>query len=432
MSTQPSASNFSNPGLFFIYIIALFVMPLPLGSNRDWAWPFFTVVFCLLVIVLIAMPESRRLLIRSMSSRISVFAFMLLMLWMTVQLLGIPHITAPISIDHFSTYKDILKTVTYGCIFVATIGLADSRAKVSVIVYTIVLAGILQAIIGIYSTLSGYAHHARGTFPSYNHFAGYLEMALSLGVGMMIAMQAGAINRANARWIGLIDTITGPKGRLRLALVIMVVGLVMSTSRMGNMAFLSSVLIAAFISISFTRRVNKTTAVFLISILIIDVAIIGNYFGFERISKRMQRIAVDSIGRTEINQYSWRIFKDQPWTGTGAGTYDYIFPQYRQRDVGARVTNAENDYFEFLVELGIIGTLPLLVIVSFGIAVQIRLLRNRESQFVRGIAFGCLMGTVSLLIHSGADFNLQIPSNAGLFVLLLALPQAMEEHMDEF
>ncbi|MCZ6502724.1 MAG: O-antigen ligase family protein [Gammaproteobacteria bacterium] len=432
MSTQPAISNFSNPAIFSIYIVALFVMPLPFGSNRDWAWPFITVVFCLLVLILIAMPETRRLLIRSMSSRISVLAFLLLTLWMTYQLFGIPYVASPISIDHFSTYKDLLKTVTYGCLFVATIGFADSRTKVSIILYTIVLAGILQALIGIYSILLGYTLNARGTFPSYNHFAGYLEMALSLGVGLMIAMQTSTNNPGHARWIGFIDTITGPKGRLRLVLVIMVTGLVMSTSRMGNIAFLSSILITAFLSISITRRVNKTTAIFLISILIIDVAIIGNYFGFERISRRIQHIAVDATARAEINQYSWRIFGDHPWVGTGAGTYEYIFPQYRQQEVAARVTNAENDYFEFLVELGIIGTLPLIMIVCLGISMQIRLLRNRESQFVRGIAFGCLMGTVSLLIHSAADFNLQIPSNAALFVLLLALPQAMGERLNEF
>lgn len=201
---------------------------------------------------------------------------------------------------------------------------------------------------------------------------------------------------------------------------------------MGNLAFFTSILVTAFLSISATRSVNKTTAIFLISILIIDVAIIGNYFGFERITRRMQHIAVDSTTRAEINEYSWRIFTDRPWAGSGAGSYEYIFTQYRQQDVDVRVTNAENDYFEFLVELGIPGSLPLIVILLFGVIVQVRLLRNRESQFVRGIAFGCLMGTVSILIHSAADFNLQIPSIAALFVLLLALPQAMEQRLGEF
>ena len=77
--------------------------------------------------------------------------------------------------------------------------------------------------------------------------------------------------------------------------------------------------------------------------------------------------------------------------------------------------------------MDLIGGIPLLLIVIVGLGTQIRLLRHK-SQFTRGVAFGCLTGTVSLLIHSATDFNLQIPSNATLFLVLLALPQALDQH----
>ena len=38
------------------------------------------------------------------------------------------------------------------------------------------------------------------------------------------------------------------------------------------------------------------------------------------------------------------------------------------------------------------------------------------------MAFASLMGVMAILIHSTADFNLHIPANAALFVVLLALP----------
>jgi hypothetical protein len=37
------------------------------------------------------------------------------------------------------------------------------------------------------------------------------------------------------------------------------------------------------------------------------------------------------------------------------------------------------------------------------------------------VAFGVVMGIVSIGIHSTVDFNLQIPANAFIFVILLAL-----------
>jgi len=40
---------------------------------------------------------------------------------------------------------------------------------------------------------------------------------------------------------------------------------------------------------------------------------------------------------------------------------------------------------------------------------------------MRGIAFAAIMGIIAILIHSTVDFNLQIPSNAMMFMILLAM-----------
>ncbi len=40
---------------------------------------------------------------------------------------------------------------------------------------------------------------------------------------------------------------------------------------------------------------------------------------------------------------------------------------------------------------------------------------------MRGLGFSGVMGIVALMIHSSVDFNLQIPANSALFVLLLAV-----------
>jgi hypothetical protein len=40
---------------------------------------------------------------------------------------------------------------------------------------------------------------------------------------------------------------------------------------------------------------------------------------------------------------------------------------------------------------------------------------------MRGMSFACIMGVTSILIHSWVDFNLQMPANATLFMVLLAL-----------
>ena len=64
---------------------------------------------------------------------------------------------------------------------------------------------------------------------------------------------------------------------------------------------------------------------------------------------------------------------------------------------------------------------PLSLSILLAIQATVKTLSRRRNPLMKGVAFGCLMGIVSLLIHSSVDFNLQMPANGLLFVLLLAL-----------
>jgi O-antigen ligase len=80
-----------------------------------------------------------------------------------------------------------------------------------------------------------------------------------------------------------------------------------------------------------------------------------------------------------------------------------------------------NDYVQYLTDTGVIGgaLYGLLVLASFicAIVAQVR----RRDPFARGISFGAMMGIIAIGIHSTVDFNLQIPANAFIFTILLAL-----------
>ncbi len=404
-------------------MLCLGLLPLAYAGNRDWAWPFFSVVIC--VLALVTLPQSRQLLESSRVLRAAIVAFLLLILWIGMQLLGVYSVT---SLDSFSTEKELYKSITLLCVFMITVGLVDSQRRTLILCYVLLLCGLLQAVSGIFMTLLGFEPAARGSFPNPNHFGGYLEMSLSVGLGLMISMQGidEAPRNVKNRLINLIDIVTGPKGRLRLLLVILVIGLVMSASRMANIAFFTSIVISALILAVRTRRFHVPTAVFLVSVLIIDAAFVGNYFGIDRISERVQNLSLDTEMRDEINAYSLAMISDRPLVGFGAGAYRYAFTQYRGDDVKLHFKYAENDYLQFVVELGLVGSLPLLVLLVMSLALQIRLLGLRYSRFIRGIAFGCLTGTVSMLIHATADFNLRIPANAVYFTVLLALPYGLQ------
>jgi hypothetical protein len=56
---------------------------------------------------------------------------------------------------------------------------------------------------------------------------------------------------------------------------------------------------------------------------------------------------------------------------------------------------------------------------------------QRESVYRNGVGFGASVGIVALLMHSFADFNLQIPANAATYVVLCAIAVIGNNHYRE-
>ena len=404
-------ASFSNHrSAYLILLLVLAVAPWPLGSNRDWAWPMLSALLCAAALLVVSI----RPINLNRHQQVSLAAFVALALWMSLQFFW--------TNDVYETRSELLKTMMLMALFLVCAQVLVGRDRQEMIIYVLIVIGLLQATLGGVQQLIFDLPRSRGSFPNPNHFAGYLEIVLCLAIGAMIALQG---QTKSGRPLSPIEMITGQLGRLRLAIIIMVIALIMSRSRMGNVAFFSSILITSIIAFYYTRSINRYTVILLTSILVLDVFIIGNYFGIERLGQRLAQAGTEATGRINLQSYNLRIIKERPLTGSGAGSYETTFNQYRDAAIEKKTVHAENDYAEFLVELGIIGCLPLLVILITGIHAQIGLLGSMAPPFERGIAFGCLAATVSILIHGIADVNLQIPSNSLVFMLVLALPQVL-------
>jgi len=83
--------------------------------------------------------------------------------------------------------------------------------------------------------------------------------------------------------------------------------------------------------------------------------------------------------------------------------------------------HAHNDYLEFLSEVGLIGFIPWLAFFLLFLASSVRALLTRRSRYSIFLGASGLAAIVALLVHSLADFNLQIPANAMLLFLIMGL-----------
>jgi O-antigen ligase len=197
---------------------------------------------------------------------------------------------------------------------------------------------------------------------------------------------------------------------------------VLTRSRMGNTAFFTSMITMGFFYLVFVRRVSRGTVIFFASLLIIDLIVVGNFFGIEQVAQRLQETSFDSEMRDEVSGDTLVMLRDYPLTGTGAGSFYSTYPMYNSGGFSfAFVKHAHNDYLEFASTLGLLafGLLAFCVLLTLWHSIRAQL--KRRDRLLQGMGFAASMAIVALLIHSFVDFNLQIPANAATFMVVLAL-----------
>ncbi|MCQ4346615.1 O-antigen ligase family protein [Pseudomonas stutzeri] len=410
-------------------------LPLPLGSNRDWAAGLFVALVGLLAgIWALTVLRGALPLPRALRPALPMFVLLLLAQgWVAVQW------GAALTLDVGATLRYLLLGLAYSLLFLLVVALFHERRRLLLLLAALVVSGTFQAFYGAFMTLSGgdgllaslgFGHDGvvSGTYVNRNHLAGYLEMTLACGIGLLLALRSGR----PFRWASLPELLVGAKAQLRLALLVMVVALVMSRSRMGNVAFFVSLLVVAVPFVLRAREQRRLNGLILASIVVVDVFVIGQYFGLERLKERIldtrfADVLVDgelqrgNELRDDVFVQALPLARQSPWTGQGAGSFEVAFPAYAGESLRAHFDHAHNDYLQFFVEYGLLGSLPLAAFVLLAFWHALRALWRRDSLFRSGLGFGAAMGILSIAIHSLTDFNLQIPANAATFVTLCAI-----------
>jgi putative inorganic carbon (HCO3(-)) transporter len=445
----------------FLGLLALLVWaPIPLGSNRPWAWSVLEIaVFVLLAAWLLLWALGRAQISEPLARAwpfLGVLALWLLHLAFTIVALppswvellspeaarmqhltdaiGISREAMTLSIDPAATRAFLLKSLAYAGLFVLVLALVDSRARVVTLARVLVYAAVAHAVYAVlmhlsafsidhFGTVIDHSVQASGTYVNRNHFAGYLEMMLALGIGLLIA---GLSDRRADTWrkfvSHVVEWIISPKMVLRLSLCVLVIALTTTHSRMGNIAFFASLLIAGVIGIALSRHATRNTVILLVSLVVIDLAIVGSWFGVERLAQRIEQTsAADVQEREEPAAHTLALIRAYPVFGAGGGSFYSTFPRYRPESIVAYNDHAHNDYAQVAAETGLVGLALAGLMVAMTLVVALKAQWQRRDPLMRGMSFACVMGVTAILIHSWVDFNLQIPANAAFFTVLLAL-----------
>jgi O-antigen ligase len=283
-------------------------------------------------------------------------------------------------------------------------------------VWFIMSLGFLVAIFGIlqHLTFNGKLYWFRemhyggipfGPYVNRNHFAGFAELVIPVA---LVPLVLGKVRPE--RWFAVILLALLPLGALFL-----------SASRGGIISFAAELGVLALLLI--LRRAGGKHVLAGAVVLLVAFMLVS-WLGVRQILERfssMQTLEATSGKRASMRLDTWHIFREHPWTGTGLGTLQTVFPAYETLYDAKVVNHSHNDYLEALAETGIVGAACCAWFLGALFFRSLRRLLLQDKSFSAALHLSGLVACTGFLVHSLVDFNLHIPGNALLFFLLANL-----------
>ena len=244
-----------------------------------------------------------------------------------------------------------------------------------------------------------------GPYVNRNHFAGFVELIIPLGVSLLLLR---AEERDRLPLLGVLTLM--PIGALFL-----------SASRGGIAAFFLELGLLLILAV-LRGHAGKQLVAGAVLLLVAGGFVV--WLGAGRALDRFEsyrKLEVTEARRAEMLRDSWRIFLDHPVAGTGLGTLKEVFPQYETLYDGAIVSHTHNDYVEGLAETGIVGGIIGACFLALLLQGAWRRIALADHRLDLALHLGAVAACCALLAHSLVDFNLHIPANALIFLTLAAL-----------
>ncbi len=335
---------------------------------------------------------------------------------------GLEYMRTPIE---FSTRQEVMKAVLYCSIFFIFINNLRRRRHTRTFAFCLIGVATLISFYAIGQFLSGstqilwvtqapiYAHRASGTYICPNHLAGFLAMVIPLALALTLA---GRLEQYQKLLLGF-------------ATIIMLAGVAVTISRGGYIAALAAV--AVVLGIFFQRPKYRIP-----SLVVAGLLACGMIWFFmstpPEIGSRFEQLAHSSQlqeGRGALYQANLRMAAKTPLLGWAPGTYSTAIHQFLPENVQSDPLYAHSDYIQFFIEwgpIGLLGLLTLMTLAGIGGTQAWKYIRQRGNSLnprdsTRTALFlGTIAGLIAISLHSLIDFNMHIPANAMVAVVLLA------------
>jgi len=308
--------------------------------------------------------------------------------------------------------------------FLATVSLVRHKWQQRSLVLLLIVTGAAIATYGLVQYINGrntvwgltraeqYFGRAGGTFGCPNHFSGLLEMILPFALAVAFVADWG--------WTAKIVSC--------YAVVVMLAGIVFSLSRGGWLSTIGAIFV-------FSLLVAQSRAArFRIGLLVALGLFVGAVLAWSQSEKVRSRLEESSLDNESFATRVWmwesaaKAFADRPLLGWGPYTFHWTHARYRNPKLQRGPLHVHNDYLQLACDYGIVG------IVLFGAALAgvwsllVHSYRRSGTLSERAMIIAAMTALAAHQAHSAVDFNMHIPSNAIILLMLvgLALSRARE------
>lgn len=317
-----------------------------------------------------------------------------------------------LGVQFFANYRILKKTVVYVSLFAGFLAIST----------------ILQSLFTTDTALwfRYVEHHSMvfGPYVNHNHYAGLMEMIMPLVLSLYLIYKPSFIDKSlREQFIGFFER---ESAYIYITFgfftVIIILSVFMSLSRAGIFSMCLSLIVFILLLKSAGKKGN-TGGSFVFFTLFATIAVW--WYGWNNIDERfgqtLTQIEGGGLSRLNFWKDTIAIIKDFVLTGTGAGSFEQVYPLYKSFVSERLIGHAHNDYLELISDTGLIGFVLAAVFFIILIYNSFTALKKRKEKFaVIGscAAFSCLF---AIAIHSIADFNMQIPANGLIFFFVCSL-----------
>ncbi len=409
---------------------------LAYGTVEAWSVAVFELaVIALVSLWLIKSYIDRRITLAIPHAALPVAALALIGLAQSLTFRGASGQVASLSRDPEATRTAVTVLLFLLALFIVAANFLNTRERLSMLGNFFVIYGFAMA---LFALVQHFAWDGRfywirpntqggspfGSFVNHSHFAGYMEMLAPFPLALILT---GAVKR-DARLL------------YAFATALMVVAIIASLSRGGWLALVAEMGFIVIASLwmkksrlkSEAARSKRAFSIFdsaavagLVLAVLLGIIWIGPDPVINRVTGSTSLTGATETGKGETfftsRGWIWRdtleLFGSSPVLGVGLGAFQTAYTAYSDGDGSVIVNAAHNDYLQVLAETGLAGGIVTLwFIIATMVAIK-RGVKARDPQMA-AMALASGAGLVAMLVHSMFDFNLQLPSNALLFLML--------------